>query len=96
MPMRRRSTPWKSALHQSELLPELRRRYAELAAKSTDRAPWYELARKAQLNAGTVQRLLACTKVKAANTGRHLAGIEALARAMNLRIELVPIVKPKP
>lgn len=95
MPIRRRTAPWKTALHQSELLPELRRAYRELAARSREVAPWYELAHRAKLNPHTVQRLLACTKIDRPNTGRHFAAIEALALAMGYRVTLTPIEPPK-
>jgi hypothetical protein len=72
-------------------LPQLREKYRELVKSSKYAAPWYELARKAQLNQQTVQRLLGCTRVQRPNTGAQLANIEALAEAMGYRIEFVKI-----
>lgn len=93
MPRRRREIPWKPALHQSELLPELRRLYRILADRGDAVAPWYEIARVAQLNPTTVQRLLASTKIARTTTGRQLAALEAVALAMGYRVSLIPTLK---
>jgi hypothetical protein len=88
---RKRATPWKTSLHQSELLPELRRAYHDFAGRSKLAAPWYSLAQAAQLNPQTVQRVLACTKIRNPTSGRQLAALEAIARAMGLRVTLAPL-----